>query len=360
MRAEHPTSTSSGWVACLRICAAVSSVALAACSHDRVSAPVPVEEFREADAAALLSVPQELQALPAQWGHHLMYMVVTPYPSGTTKYENPSLYAGIDGVGWGAAPGAPMPLAKPTAGYLSDPDLSYNPETNDLMLYYRQASKVDDIFMIRSHDGAVWSSPTKVVSGAFSSVLSPAIVRRGVGDWAMWSVNGAPGGCHGASTTVQMRRSIDGLVWSEAQNVDLPLSKGLYAWHIDVQWIPERNEYWALFPVKTAGTCATKAVYLATSPDGVKWQTVSAPVVTAGAISEFRDVVYRSTFAYDAANDQVTFWFSGARSRGKKKIAWRTAVQRRWRSDIFTAIAAVAKPTVPDPTDDLQACFDPP
>lgn len=349
---------------------ALGSAVIGGCSHDQIAAP-PVGEFRVVDLAATLNAPASLQLLPLStydgsgqsvhpdfvapprsWGHGLVYLVLTPYPGGTTKHENPSLYAGLDGVTWGAAPGAPMPLARPQAGYLSDPDISYNAAKKELVLYYRQASSVDKLFMITSPDGASWSSPTLVLTSASSTVLSPSIVQRADGDWRMWTVNGAPG-CHGKSTSAAMRRSTDGQTWSDPARVAMPVVAGQYPWHLDVQWISARHEYWALFPVKLPGTCNTRAVYLATSPDGLAWNTLAAPVLTAGAIPEFRDVVYRSTFAYDAATDEITFWFSGAR-RHKKHIVWRTAVQRRSRSDVFNADAGVA---IAGPGDDLRASF---
>jgi hypothetical protein len=353
--------------------AALGSVVIGGCSHDQIAAP-PVGELGGVGLEAALSAPDTLKLLrlstydgsgqsvhpdfvepPGSWGRGLVYLVLTPYPGGTTKFENPSLYASRDGVTWGAAPGAPMPLAKPQEGYLSDPDILFDATTQQLVLYYRQASAVDKLLRITSPDGASWSSPILVLKSASSTVLSPAIVQRADGDWRMWTVNGAPG-CHGKSTSVNMRRSTDGLAWSDPVSVDLPAPAGQFPWHVDMQWISARNEYWALFPVKMPGTCDTRAVYLATSPDGLTWNTLPAPVLTAGAIPEFRDVVYRSTFAYDAVTDEITFWFSGARRDGKH-IRWRTAVQRRLRSDVFNADAGVA---IPAPGDDVRASFAPP
>jgi len=305
------------------------------------------------------TVHPDFVAPPLAWNPRLLYMVVTPYPGGTTKFENPSLYAGVDGVSWGAAPGAPMPLAKAQQGYLSDPDISYDPATNELVLYYRQASTVDKIFMIRSPDGRSWSAPVQVLTGTFSSLLSPAVVRRANGDWVMWTVNGAPGGCHGSATSVDVRYSTNGKDWTDPLPVEIPLSPGRFVWHIDVQWISERQEYWALFPVKAPGTCVTTAVFLATSPDGVNWRTESTPVIVADRIPEFRSVVYRSTFAYSAATDQVTFWFSGARVAGKH-ITWRTAVERRSRSALFGVTSFNVAKDIPVASRSVTSTFDPP
>jgi hypothetical protein len=55
-----------------------------------------------------------------------------------------------------------------------------------------------------------------------------------------------------------------------------------------------------------------------------------------------RDVVYRSTFAYDPASDAVTLWYSGARYDAGNYI-WSSAVQRRLRADLFATISTPAR-----------------
>ena len=97
-----------------------------------------------------------------------------------------------------------------------------------------------------------------------------------------------------------------------------------------------------MYNAKTAGLCTTGAVYLATSRDGAHWTTFPSPVLAHGAIPELQDVVYRSSFVYDAAADELTIWYSGARYDGGKYI-WRSAVQRRRREDLFAAIRAPSR-----------------
>lgn len=353
----------------------IASIVVAGCAGDRNAPTVP--EFRAVDLAAVLLGPETPQlvqlrtydgsgqsahpdfvAPPASPKSRLLYLVLTPFPGGGTKHENPSLYAGLDGIAWGAAPGAPMPLVRPQQGYLSDPDIVFDPSAKEFVLYYRQASSSDRIFVMRSPNAVAWSNPAVVLTSQPGALLSPAVVRRSDRDWIMWSVNGAPG-CRGKSTTVEMRRSTDGQTWSAPERVDLPVQQGQFVWHIDVQWIESRGEYWALFPVKTPGTCVTTSVYLATSRDGVAWQTVPAPVLVAGAIPEFQNVVYRSTFAFDAATDEVTIWYSGARVAGKA-VVWRSAVQRRLRAELLDVSPFEARQVVPAASQELSASFDPP
>ena len=60
---------------------------------------------------------------------------------------------------WALSPGAPNPVILPDQGYLSDPDLVYVPERDELWLYYRQVTSDNIIHLIRTRDGRQWTSP---------------------------------------------------------------------------------------------------------------------------------------------------------------------------------------------------------
>ncbi len=263
-------------------------------------------------------------------------LVLTPYPYGDETKENPSVFGSTDPLGWHPVKGVRNPVAVPRAGYLSDPDLVFDPATGRYDLYYRRVDEENEIFRAESVDGVTWSPPVRVAHGPNHEIVSPAVVRRGDGDWFMWSVN-AGRGCAAPATRVELRRSPDGIAWSSPQPVQLD-QPGYSAWHIDVQWIPARAEFWAVYNVKTPGTCATTALYLATSVDGVHWQTHPAPVLAAGASRAFEDIVYRSTFAYDPSSDVITLWYSGARYTAGEYV-WSAAVQQRTRTELFASIA---------------------
>ncbi|MBI5601578.1 MAG: hypothetical protein HY944_08445 [Gemmatimonadetes bacterium] len=345
------------------------------CTKDKAAPTVP--ELRETNEVAALQVPSlpvlldlrtydgsgqsvhpDYAAPAAPWRRRYFYLALTPYPSGTSTHENPSLYASLDGVKWKAAPNAPMPLARPQEGHLSDPDVVHAPVRNELLLYYRQAGRSDRIFLTRSVDGSRWTPRQPLFDAPRNSALSPSVVRVRAGDWRMWSIN-AGTGCNDSTTSVELRRSANGVDWSAPESVTMPSPAGQFAWHIDVAWIPSRAEFWALFPVKAPGTCATTAVFLATSPDGVTWRTLPSAVMTAGAIPEFADVVYRSTFAYDAPRDMVTLWFSGARRRDGV-YTWRTAAQTRTRAELFASAARTPVTKLPTARRSVRATFTPP
>ncbi|MFI5310513.1 MAG: hypothetical protein ACHQQ3_04735 [Gemmatimonadales bacterium] len=351
-------------------------VALASCSHDHAT-PFGANANVFPDSA-VLNVPTTLRVLSLStydgsgqtvhpdyvslarpWVAPQHYLAITPYPNGSNKKENPSLFTGTDGVNWRNAAGAPNPLVFPSSGYLSDPDMVYSPGRNELFLYYRQTDDLDVISLIRSSDGAQWGPPVKVLSGPFNTIISPTVVRRSSGDWLMWTIH-PDSSCRGPSTAVELRRSTDGITWSQPEDVDMGTPFGYYAWHIDVQWIKSRNEFWALFPVKTAGNCATRQLYLATSPDGITWTTLPAPLASAGVIKEFGDIVYRSTFFYDAGSDNITFWISGAHMTTTDNFVWSTAVQRRAREEVFHTLMTSAVRELRPARRGVNAKFDPP
>jgi hypothetical protein len=296
------------------------------------------------------TVHPDFVATAPPWTGASQYLVATPYPNGDANFENPSIYAGASAILWAPPPGVQNPIASPTGGYLSDPDAVFLADRDELRVYYRAVDAHNTIRMIASSDGVSFSKPITVTEGANHTIVSPTVVRRSATDWLMWSVNAGPG-CTASKTSVEVRHSSNGIDWSAPSTVALS-QPGSWVWHIDVQWIASRSEYWALYNTKTPGACTTQAVYLATSPDGVAWTTYPSPVIRAGVIPEFDDIVYRSTFAYDALSDQIDFWYSGARYISPNYV-WRTAYQRRARSDVFSAIAKssanIAASLVPRP-----------
>src|ERR1700716_1777981 len=74
---------------------------------------------------------------PPSWDASGTQLFITPYPNGDATKENPSLYARTSFLEWRVPFGVINPIARPVAGYLSDPDDLFNPESNELWLYYR-------------------------------------------------------------------------------------------------------------------------------------------------------------------------------------------------------------------------------
>ncbi len=273
------------------------------------------------------AVHPDFARLPSAWNGDPFRLVATPYPGGNAGHENPSLYTGRTAGSWMVPNGTKNPLEKPTgSSYLSDPDMVYDPDAVELHIYYRQVTEENEIWMIRSPDGIGWSAPVLVVHAPNHMIVSPTIVRRSATEWLMWSVNSGVVGCGASSTTVELRRSSDGVTW-RAPEAATPRDSDGSPWHIDVEWIPSRGEYWAVYPVKRPGGCTTDRLRFATSADGVHWTTYPSPLLVKGASDDLHDVVYRSTFDVDAASGVVSLWYSGAKV-GQDGYAWHLAWER--------------------------------
>lgn len=286
------------------------------------------------------TVHPDVVTMPSGWPGSHQYLLITPYPNGESGFENPSIFEGSSALSWSPPAGVTNPVASPPLGYLSDPDAVAVPETNELWVYYRQVLTYNEVYVIQSADGVHFRSPIIVASAHNHDLISPTVVHRGPGDWMMWSVKGGDG-CAAASTSVELRRSLDGLNWSPPEQVSLSQVGGFYPWHIDVEWIPSRQEFWALYNGKLPGSCNTPALFVATSTDGLSWTTYPSPILTKGASPELMDIVYRSTFTYDAATDAIDFWYSGAtHDHDLDKFVWSTVYQRRPRREVFATAAS--------------------
>jgi hypothetical protein len=182
------------------------------------------------------------------------------------------------------------------------------------------------INLVRSADGVQWDAPSQLIRVPSHGIVSPSVVR-GAPDapWQMWSVNAGPMGCDAAQTTIERRTSTSGLLWSEPSPVDL-VQPGRAIWHIDVEWVPSRSEYWAVYNSYPIGTsCTTDALHVARSSDGVHWTVYPSPIARIGVIPEFRHVVYRSSFVTDPRSNRITLWISGASFAQGAGYTWQTA-----------------------------------
>ena len=310
---------------------------------DALGKPIPVE-FDTYESSRQVVHPSVV-TFPSAWNGQRIWLALTPYPNSDTRVENPSLYVSESGDSWIVPSGVTNPVARTTRGYLSDPELSYDPETNELRLYYREVverkrkhgkprHQADVVYLTRSSDGTQWSAPQAIISDVGRFVVSPSVARRADGDWKMWSVDAGRAGCNARDTRILLRHSTDGIRWSAPSTVSFA-QPGFIPWHLDVQFVPQRNEYWALVAAYRRGSaCTGSSLFLATSEDGVKWTTYASPVMARGALPQFSANVYRSTFAFEPDGNALTIWLTGATTvqRGgngnSPTLRWSAAVWR--------------------------------
>lgn len=342
----------------------VASVALTfGCSADRVVQPsdgdIDLSTASQGDLGILgQPVPLDFEtyenshqvvhpsavAFPSAWHGHRFWLALTPYPNGASDVENPSLFGSANGDSWRVPSGVTNPLATTGRGYLSDPELIYDPAGDELRLYYREVveargrknrarHKADIVYLTRSNDGEHWSAPTAILNDMGHYVVSPAVSRRADGSWLMWSVDAGTRGCASRDNTIILRRSTDGVAWSMPRRLSFD-QPGYLPWHLDVQYAPQMNAYWALVAAYPRGRdCTTSSLFLATSPDGVAWTTYPTPALARGVLPQFSTNVYRSTFAFEGDGKDLTIWLTGAAT--EKRGHRRTPAVLRWSAAVW-------------------------
>jgi hypothetical protein len=289
-------------------------------------------------------VHPDVVRVPRGWAPARRFLAITPYPDGNTQHELPSVYASGDPMQWDPPEGLKNPVIRPKRGYLSDPDILFEPQKNELWMYFRHVRSRNSIYLTTSPDGQHWSKPQGIIRAPNHQIVSPSVVRISATNWHMWAVNAGPIGCKSEATTVEHRTSSDGIHWTAAQKVDMSGPNDRTPWHLDVVWVPELQQFWGLYNEKPRQSCATQALRFVTSADGITWTQYPTPILRAGVVQEFRDIVYRSTMEYDARTDMVTFWYSGARSSGEDSWYWSAAVERKRRADVFRIVETPEPP----------------
>jgi hypothetical protein len=314
-----------------------AALAVTGCGHSRVAVegtpeavepsptPTPFEPLLLSNAAAYQEIPTydgsgqtvhpDIAYFPDGWHGYKYWMASTPYPYDTDTRENPSIVVSNDGLSWTVPPGLSNPLVPPPAcDHNNDPDIVYNPQTDELYVYYVELMRSsrcgsvneNNIRLLKSADGVNWSGPETVMSWDLSTnpiYLSPAVVYR-EGAFAVWMA--IPDGA------VVHATSNDGVHWSSVKPVTLAASP----WHLDVQYVG--GEYWMLF---VDSPVAGSNLRLARSRDGLSWDVQTAPVLTPGADWE-NDRIYRSTFVYDDAAKRVRVWYSARSTAGQWHVGY--------------------------------------
>ncbi|AHG87639.1 hypothetical protein J421_0102 [Gemmatirosa kalamazoonensis] len=360
-----------------RLCAALLLVA--ACAGDHATDPVSPETIgagRRTSASvtlpALIEEPVELTTptyensgesvhpdvveFPREWNGWRYWLTMTPYPKSDYHVENPSILVSGDGVHLQVPQGLTNPVIRRRGhakDYNSDPELVYNPESNRLLLFYRFVDRRTNTILVSSSiDGVTWRPEPKAFWARTHSAVSPTVsLRAGANPTRMWYVDAGKAGCKTSSSRVLVRAVEDsgarvtGARWSEPVETDLA-QPGYVIWHMKVRYVPSKGEYWALysaFPVGPAG-CDIDDLFLARSTDGVHWRTFAAPILRHEDRAWTAAAIYRSSFLYDAATDELRVWLSARGSDAKWRLGFAHFRYERLLAELGSAPALASRP----------------
>jgi hypothetical protein len=293
------------------------------------------------------SVHPDVVAFDAAWHGARYWLTMTPYPGSDQHLENPSILRSDDGIAVAVPAGLKNPVIRAPRkrkDYNSDPELLYESQTDRLVLFYRLVEKkANTMRLSTSRDGVTWTPTPDPFWEHSHNLVSPTVAQRSGAAARMWYVKTGKAGCNARATSVVTRVASDASgrvvdtkwIGPSPTNLSIP---GYNIWHIKARWIPSRSEYWMLlsaFPVNGNG-CKTDDLFFARSADGTHWTTYTQPILrhqdrdwTAGA-------VYRSSFLYNAASDEMSLWISARGMDG----AWHIGYSRLRFASLLGALEA--------------------
>ena len=315
-----------------------------------------------------------------KWGGYRYWMVLTPNQDGYSQYENPCLAASNDGVNWVVPNGIENPLSgvkhEPTGTHNCDTDLVYNPDSDELWVYYvweqdSPAGTPSNLRLIRvKEDGNSFAITSTTDGKPYERLInsqyrydmqSPAVVRRDANTWLMWSNNSdsdnSGNGWQSQVAFVELYTSTDGKNWTNKQSLaDTLVLKGAdgiasyIPWHLDVQWVESQNKYWGLFCAYPKGGNTNRTYLLfGTSEDGKTWTTYPKPLISPRDNEWDNNFIYRSTFIYDDASGTLQVWYSGGKEQPGNH--WRIAYTEfeNFLTDTLPTLGAPYTPGTPTP-----------
>ena len=260
---------------------------------------------------------------PAGWHGFEYWMAFTPFPGGKPEFENPSIVASHDGIAWQVPAGLTNPVVRrPSKGaYNSDPDLSYDAATDQLVMLTREVrGGFNHISMLTSRDGVKWGRLRKVFLRRNHGMISPTMVLSSARDPRLWFVDGGDKKCPKRVTRVMRQEGIGRSPmaspalergWGPARLSGL-VQPGYHIWHLDVTWVAARQEYWAVYPAYPRRECGARDLFFATSPDGVRWTTYPVPLLRHEDKTWTSAMLYRATTLYDAGRDVIRIYLSAS------------------------------------------------
>lgn len=296
------------------------------------------------------------------WNGYQYWMAVTPNQTGNSQFENPCIVASNDGENWVVPQGIENPLTgikeEPRPYHNCDVDLIYDEAADALRVYYLRSkddkpygqygfepSEIRLIKVKKDDEGFSVTSPeTVVVSEKRYDVLSPSIVKKSDNEWYMWCVNTGDTGYNNQTNHVDLRTSTDGINWSSPKSLeDSFIQRGYQPWHIDVEYIEEKNKFFAVFPAYEDGKNSEfTELFFAESEDGIIWTNYEKPMLTVDRDSWDNGFIYRSTFILE--DDMLRLWYSAG--TGNNSEGWRIGYTENDINDMINELGEAYQGTV--------------
>ena len=261
-----------------------------------------------------------------RWRGYRYWMVVSGYFQENNRQENPHVLASNDGFNWQPPLGLVNPIipAPPSPQFSSDPDIEYDATADRLVVINRtrQTDGTQQTFITTSGEGVLWTTPAALDwtrYGGTGQHLSPAIVRRGPGDWWLFSIGRT-------DWNFYYHRAADPLgAWTGPTSMGTLGLAGLTPWHLDVIWHGGKFRMLLDLGPRYEGN---PDGYRAATWDGVSaggWQFAASNFMDLPATGWDTRELYRASFAPAEDGEHYRVWYS-AESLDTTTVSWRTGL----------------------------------
>lgn len=243
-----------------------------------------------------------------KWHGWRYWMAHTPFFNSNDDLENPCIAVSNNGWQWVEPNGVVNPIypMPPSPRFNSDVDLEYDPKSDELVLIYReqQGDGSHNTFLARSADGVTWPARAEPLNwvrpgtGDYDQLLSPCIVRRGEGDWWLFTIRKGP------STLVRYQATGPEGPWGT-----LTTCTGFATnpWHLDVIW--DGTKFLAIVDCLRG---ANDGLKLGTSTDGHTWTFNNTPIILPRPGTWDETQTYRPTFTPHENGTHMRVWYSAS------------------------------------------------
>lgn len=245
-----------------------------------------------------------------KWRGWRYWMAITPFWQENSAHENPCILVSNDAFHWHVPAGLTNPVypSPPGTRFGSDTDLEYAPDTDELVMIYREqlADGSQQGFFARSPDGVTWPHrPTPfgwTRPTGEGQLLSPAIIRKGPGDWYVYVVE---------KQTMKLQR------WTatgpETVTGSPTVCTGSFPanctpWHLDVLW--DGTAWRAILDSGPYYLSKPDGLFVGSSADGIAWTWNPTPVMMPAPGAWDGVELYRTTFAPHENGTHYRVWYS--------------------------------------------------
>jgi hypothetical protein len=260
------------------------------------------------DAGKNQPIHPKVVAFDTAWNGYKYWMAYTPYPNAQPGAENPCLAASNDMIKWVTPSGVVNPLAPtPNGGsntfkyYNSDTHLLFNSASNRLEMFYREVwDTYENIYMISSINGTVWSAPVLVKSSQpmlpnnVKKLICPVILLSG-SKYSMYVMEDG---------NIRLYESTDNFAtWTDKGLITRDGGVNLTTWHFDIIVNPLTGNYELLNNDNDLTTTPSDGILTHyVSSDGLAWTQTDFYMLPSYGTNRFDNQgLYRSTLVFTNA-----------------------------------------------------------